>query len=124
MLITAFDHIQSDLDDLKSMLVRALPNSKFCGFTDFSAFIDFAIEKNPSVIILENIEGNGWYLLADTVEKLTKINPDIRFIILHWSKISKEELLWAINSKVTSFLQKPIKYEELLEALNDIVANN
>lgn len=123
MLITAFDHIQSDLDDLRSMLNRALPNGEFYEFTDFSPCVDYSIENKPDIVFFENIEGNGWYLLADTINKLKEIDPNMKFIILHWSNISKGELIWAINSKGISFLKKPIIYDELVEILHEMLSN-
>ena len=123
MLITAFDHIRSDLDDLKSMLDRALPNGEFYGSTDFTPCVDYSIENKPDIVFFENIEGNGWYLLADTINKLREIEPNMKFIILHWSNISKAELIWTINSKGVTFLQKPINYDELVETIGEMVAN-
>ena len=46
-----------------------------------------------------------------------------KVVLLFRPNISKRELIWAVNSNVTFFLQKPIKYSELVERLDEIELN-
>ena len=121
MLITAFDHIVSDLDELKKMLEKSLPDHEFKGFSEFKDCIEFSAVHKPEIVFIENIEGDAWFLIAEAVKLLKDTDPGMQFIIMHWSDIKKSEYLWALGSGSVSFLQKPISYDELEKTLSALV---
>ena len=123
MQIIAFDHIQEDLDTLQNLIEKAVPNSMFKGFTTFEDCFKYAKQNSVHLVFLENIEGGAWHILADTIRTLREKNPKMDFIIMHWSNIKLDEIMWATQSNISDFLQKPIEYADLLNTLKSLRYN-
>ena len=123
MQIIAFDHIQEDLDTLQNLIKKAVPNSMFKGFTTLEDCVKYAKQNSVHLVFLENIEGGAWHILADTIRTLREKNPKMDFIIMHWSNIKLDEIMWATQSNISDFLQKPIEYADLLNTLKSLRYN-
>ncbi len=113
MLITAFDQNQKDLDALKAMVNRISPDSEMIGFTELKDCVNYASQNAADLVFFEKTGGSGWYRIVEAIHSLKSVNPRMDFIILHRSSNTYNEVYWAVRSRVSAFLPKPVEYRQL-----------
>lgn len=120
MLITAYDRNKTDLDQLKTMVSRISPESEFIGFTEIRNCVNYAKENAADLVFFEKTEGKGWFSIVEAIHSLKAINPKTDYIIIHRTSNSFSEVYWAVESRVSAFLQKPVEYGRLEEEMRNL----
>ena len=69
--------------------------------------------NNADLVFFEKTGGSGWYRIVEAIHSLKSVNPRMDFIILHRSSNTYNEVYWAVRSRVSAFLPKPVEYRQL-----------
>lgn len=114
-------HIDNGADSIR--IVKTILESE--GHTVYTACNEqsclFSIKnEKPDLVLLEVMMGNccGWELY----QKIKKINKNTKVAFLSSIPISEERKQDLLNSGIADYILKPIKEENLLQAVNSILS--
>ena len=120
MLIAVYDSNEKDLKYLEEMLKQALPNHQIESFTLKYQLRKFVESNDVAIVFLDKEKGKSGYDYRLLVFALREISPWIDFVMVSEEAIDNPAALWLLKNHGSDYLQKPVQYEKLTEALKYI----